>query len=343
MQDGQLDRRRLGKYLESGEGVCLIFAAIPLSVYVLASVIFELGGFGLTGLGQKMAAALGSSQDITAVSMFAESRARLLWMATILLYYLLAAAVIALAFFSLRRSLSPRGFKFVSVIGGVLALITLGQLVYSVWNETALGAIYRFTFESLQNSHRFLASELARVKAMVTIVNVIAAIVPFAIMLAGCSTLAPLAGTDPSNQLRHIEGQMRRLKMVVNIGSAMLVAGVLHMLAWLRWPIVFLGDPDLANQINDWSLALTIYWGAVFSLMIVTLYTLCSLVLIGRVETALGQVSSKLTYCDVQEWLEKHGFSSAPVRQIPQILAVLAPLLAGPVGSALTGLGSSSG
>ncbi|MDD5462657.1 MAG: hypothetical protein PHG00_13665 [Methylococcales bacterium] len=41
--------------------------------------------------------------------------------------------------------------------------------------------------------------------------------------------------------------------------------------------------------------------------------------------------------------LEKHGFSSEPMQQIPQILAIFAPLLAGSIGEALTGMGSAYG
>ncbi len=321
----------------------LAFAVLPLSIYALAMVIFEQGDFGSMALESKLAAIAHAAKDHSALVLFTEGRFRVLWLSSVLLYYVLTVAVIVTCILVLKKSLTPKGFKQALVLWAALSCIDMGYLVYAAENDTALGAIFRFTFESLQNSHFFKPLELAHIRNMVYIVNLMAAIAPFAIALAAAASLTPMAATDPRRHLQHLADRSRQLKTVVNLGSALLVAGVLHMQAWLRWPIVFVNDARLADAMNDWSLALTTFVGSVFSLMIACVYICCAKVLAKRAEANLRQLPADALDFSLEDWLEKHGFSSEPMRQIPQILAILAPLLAGPVGASLTGLGHSAG
>ena len=72
---------------------------------------------------------------------------------------------------------------------------------------------------------------------VVSIVNVHAMVMPVVALLAACSTLVPpMAGAQPDSEFYAL--QMRRLKEVLTAASAILVAGVSHMGAWLRWPAV---------------------------------------------------------------------------------------------------------
>ncbi|TKB69684.1 MAG: hypothetical protein E8D52_04775 [Nitrospira sp.] len=68
---------------------------------------------------------------------------------------------------------------------------------------------------------------------VVSIVNVHAMVMPVVALLAACSTLVPpMAGAQPDSEFYAL--QMRRLKEVLTAASAILVAGVSHMGAWLR-------------------------------------------------------------------------------------------------------------
>ena len=69
---------------------------------------------------------------------------------------------------------------------------------------------------------------------VVSIVNVQALIVPVVALLAACSTLAPPISGQPPDP-KFYASQMKRLKEELTAASAILVSGILHMGAWLRW------------------------------------------------------------------------------------------------------------
>lgn len=343
MAQHQIDLGQPGSLGVPREICYLAYTALPVSIYVLAIVILEQGAFGALALESKLAVIAHATKVNSALELFAEARLRVLWLTSVLLYFILAIAVIVTSVRVLQSSLTPKGFKLALVLWTGLSCAGLGHLAYASSNDTALGAIFRFTFESLQNSHFFKPLELAHIRVMVYIVNVLAAIAPFAIALAASACLAPMAAADPRLYLQRLADRSRQLKTVVNLGSALLAAGVLHMQAWLRWPIVFVDDAKLAYAMNDWSLALTIFIGTIFSLMIACVYICCAKVLAKRAVANLQQLPADAFDSSLEDWLEKHGFSSEPMRQIPQILAILAPILAGPVGAALTEFGNSVG
>jgi len=319
----------------------LAFAALPISIYVLAMVIFEQGNFGSMALESKLAAIAQATEDYSSLVLFAEGRLRVLWLSSVLIYYILAIAVIVTCTLTLQRLLSPKGFRQALILWAALSCVELGHLVYAAGGDKALGAIFRFTFESLQSSRLYKPLELAHIRNMVHIVNLLSAIAPFAIALAAAVSLTPMVAASPRQYLQQIADRSRQLKAVVNLGAALLVAGVLHMQAWLRWPIVFVDDAKLASAMNDWGLALTTFIGSVFSLMIGCIYICCAKALAKRAEANLRQLPADAVDSSPDDWLRKHGLSSELMQQIPQIVAIFAPLLAGPVGAALTGLGIS--
>jgi len=285
----------------------LAFAALPISIYVLAIVILEQGDFGSMALESKLAAIAYAAKDHSALELFVEGRLRLLWLSSVVLYYILAVAVIVTCILVLRRSLTSKGFIQALVLWTALSSVGLGHLAYAADNNTALGEIFRFTFESLQNSHFFKPLELAHIRNMVCIVNLLAAIAPFAIALAAAACLTPMVAADPRQYLKRLANRSRQLKTVVNLGSALLVAGVLHMQNWLRWPIVFVDDDKLVNAMNDWSLALTTFIGSVFSLMIACIYICCAKVLSERAEANIPQLPADALDSSIEDWLGKTG------------------------------------
>ncbi|MDD2659047.1 MAG: hypothetical protein PHY54_05105 [Methylococcales bacterium] len=344
MVEHQKDPEQAGNWYMPREIAYLAFAALPISIYVLAIVILEQANFGSMALESKLAAINHAAKDHSALELFVEGRLHVLWLNSVLLYYILAVAVIATCALGLKRSLTPKGFKQALALWMALSCVGFGHLAYVAGNDnTTLGAIFLFTFETLQNSHFFKPLELAYIRNMVYIVNLLAAIAPIAIALTAAACLTPVVATDPRWYLQLLAERSHQLKTVVNLGSALLVAGVLHMQAWLRWPIVFVDDAKLANAMNDWSLALTTYIGSVFSLMIACIYIYCAKILAKRAVAKLLQLSADTPDFSLEDWLEKHGFSPDPTLRIPQVLAIFAPLLAGPVGAALTGLGNSVG
>ena len=81
--------------------------------------------------------------------------------------------------------------------------------------------------------------------------------------------------------------------------------------------------------------------GTTFSLLIAALYISGVSYLSGRT-AALLEVHPEVCEGEkTEEWLRKQGLSFSPLHQIPQILAVFAPILTGPIGSTLTSMTGS--
>jgi hypothetical protein len=117
----------------------------------------------------------------------------------------------------------------------------------------------------------------------------------------------------------------------LNTSAALLVAGILHMNTWLRWPAVFATDEIAREGIEQFALAVSVFWGMTFSLMIVAAFVPATLLLR---ESALDLHASVAgADPDPDHWLAGHGFKLSMGEQLRQVAIILAPLLAGPAAS----------
>ncbi|HEX5544008.1 MAG TPA: hypothetical protein VFX10_00860, partial [Nitrospira sp.] len=166
------------------------------------------------------------------------------------------------------------------------------------------------------------------------IINVQAMVVPVVALLAACSTLAsPVTGVQPDPAFWSL--QMRRLKEVLSAASAILVAGVLHMGAWLRWPAALVADTKAHEALLGVALAITLFWGVTFTLMLVSTYLPAALLLARRAQALLLESPSQPSAPDPEQWLKDHGLFLSLQDHLPQFGLMLAPLLASPLSSLL--------
>ena len=327
---------------DQGELWGLRIALGPVLVMVVAQLLFEYQGFRLPQLTDALAGRFSDPDALGLEQVLAETRARLFWASTVLLFYFAALALAFTGFQLLRRCLSGRGLRWFLATGGALVVASVAYLGYSSWRGNPVSAIYTFTAGCLEASGRFAPSELLVVKAAVTILNALAVAAPIVGLIGGLSLLAPRRSQGEA-MLDHLARQMRRLKLVVNLGSAMMVVGILHMLVWMRWPAVLVDDPGLAQEIQGLATTVAVYWGATYTLLIFTFYVPTYLVLNRRAEPVLAETFEGLGTKESRVWLKEHGFMLSPAGQLPQAAAILAPLLAGPVASFFTNLPGALG
>ncbi|MCQ8116170.1 hypothetical protein [Methylomonas rosea] len=328
--------------LDFSETRALRFALAPLLVYSMALAILEFGGLGFTAVAETLHPQLNTPAELSSAT-FNINHARVTWLSAVLLFGALAIAVMATSIIIMRSVLSAQGFMSFLLAGATLSVVGLAQLWASTVPDSNLGLIFRITHAGLHNSARFTETDLASITTLVTLVNVLAAIAPIFVMLAGCSLLTELSHSKTTDPRRFLRRRMTQLKTLTDLGSALLVAGALHMLVWLRWPIAFTADPAIQKALGEWALSVTLYCGTAYSLMIAAFYIPCSWALTIKAEGSLQQALPDWSESELADWLDKFGFSSAPIRQLPQIVATLAPMLAGPIGSAISSLGSKVG
>lgn len=127
---------------------------------------------------------------------------------------------------------------------------------------------------------------------VVSIINVQAVVVPVIALLVACSTLAsPISGVEPDPAFWSL--QMRRLKEVLSATSAILVSGIVQYgsLAALA------GGTGCRHQdarsAPGAALAIMLFWGVTFTLMLVFTYLPAALLLARRAQALLRESPSR--------------------------------------------------
>jgi hypothetical protein len=316
----------------------LRFLSLPVIVFVLASLIFEFVAFDIGELIIAVRNAMGQGDSV--VRAFQEAQARLLWGTTVFIFYPTFIAVIIFNFRMFRKSLTARYQMILAAVIVVIVLLFLGHFIYSAQVRNNFSNIFFFTFETLMASNLYTSIQMLSIKSLVSGINILAVLVPTIVVITGCCVLIQESSSSMS-ELKLLEAQMGRLKMIISSASMLIVAGVLHMIAWLRWPSVLIYDDQISRNVANFSDALGLYWGATFSLLLAVLYVPAALNIQQHARLIISENPDLIAGMDAHDWLKKHGLSVAPMQQIPQIAVMLAPLLAGPVGSTLTNLSSS--
>jgi hypothetical protein len=307
----------------------LRFALPPLAVMMLADVIFSLIASDIDQVVGELQGLLGSGEIL--INPFVEAQARLTWGTTVLLFYSIMIAVSVFCLAIIRQFLAGTRKLVFAAVGTFITMAVLGHLVYSAHFRNEFSYIFYFTFDSLTASKYYTASQLTAIKGLVSGINVLASMVIALALIAGCCIMA---GTRERNkaEVDLLVDQMRQLKIFIGIVSTFLVSGVLHMIAWLHWPTVLIADNQLAQQSGKFSEAMGLYWGATFSLLIATFYIPTAWSLSKRTKMVIAEQIGDME--EVQDcWIQKHNMSLAPLQQVPQLIAMIAPLLAGPLGA----------
>jgi len=214
-------------------------------------------------------------------------------------------------------------------------MLGIASLFYSATTRNAMfELIYNFSFATLQAIGFYKTAFLNHVDALLAMTNTLAVIIPCIVLLAASSTLAPSLERN-HDHLAHLTTQMRHLKGVLNAGSAILVGGILHMSAWLHWPADLLSDPTEQSALSGAVLSVTMFWGATFTLMLITTYGPATSYLSSQARNFAEQARRAGTIQDPRQWLHDNHFSITLGEQLPQISVILGPVLAGPIGSFL--------
>ena len=83
------------------------------------------------------------------------------------------------------------------------------------------------------------------------------------------------------------------------------------------------------------ALAITLFWGVTFTLMLVSTYLPAAFLLAKRAQVLLQEGSGKESVPETEQWLKNHGLFLSMQDHFPQFGLMLAPLLASPLSSLL--------
>jgi hypothetical protein len=264
----------------------------------------------------------------------AEAKARYIWLSTVLLNLVMTCYVSVTCGLIIYRNQSRGQLFLLGGIGAGLSTIGLIVLALLAGDDVLYRAVYAFTYQSLARSGQIHDGLLWFAHLAVSAINILAVVAPIIAVLAACSVVA-LPGKGQAVSPDSLVRRMRQLNEVLYGGSAILVTGVLHMGAWLRWPASLIADRAAQEAVLGVALAITIFWGTAFTLMLIVTYVPAAVYIARQAHTLLAAGEYSRTIPDAESWLRQHGFHLSIEQHLLQFGALLAPVLAGPLGSFL--------
>jgi hypothetical protein len=267
------------------------------------------------------------------IVMLAEAKGRYIWLSTVMLNLVITCYVGA----SCGRLILRQSGARLWMLGGLAAGLSIAGLFFLATlaeDDVLYRTVYGFTYQSLARSGQIHDHLLGFARTAVSAINVLAVLAPIIAVTAACAVVAP-PEQQGSNNPPALVARMRQLNEVLYGGSAILVTGILHMGAWLRWPASLIADRGSRDAVLGVALAITIFWGTAFTLMLLVTYVPAAVYLAKQAHGLFASDDYARTVPDPDGWLRQHGFHLSLEQHLLQFGALLAPVLAGPLGSFL--------
>ena len=313
--------------LDAAERRHLWWGVPPLVVLALAHLLFDVVGGGYAAIGERLIAHGQDDGEAERVAVLAA--AAIGWAAFALAYVLVSVATAAAAWRIMASRVRGRARRPLLAFVAVVAAASLAHLFVVDRLGWPLHGIFGVTLAALVAEPAVSEVQATTIRFVVAGINVMSAIVPALFLAAAiATTLPPRAGWNPQTLARRAQ-QIRR---IVAVAAGFMVVGVLHMGAWTQLAGATLGA-GADHALDLVAVAVTLYWGTAFTLMIASFYLPMGLRLAELAETVMDERGVDMA--ERRQWLAARGLSFEPSQQLPQIAAVAAPLLAGPVSGAL--------
>ena len=327
MEEGSSPRLRT-EPLARAELVHLRWAVPPLLVLIAGNLFFDLAGAGYGRVGaQLLADHAGGDAPLRGAVLAA---AAITWATAALAFILLGAGALVASWRLVNERVQGRARRPFLLFAAGASLLGFANLVLADLADLPLEAIYRVTLDALRAEPMLDGGRVAIAGAVVAGINVMAVVVPAMLLAAGAaSALPPRAGWND----RTLARRALQVREVVGVTAAFLVAGVLHMGAWTHLAGATL-SAEADATLDLVAAPVTLFWGTTFTLMTAAFYLPLAVRLARLAEAVMDE--DGVAPADRPRWLEARGLSFRFGQQVPQIAAMAAPLLAGPVGGAVT-------
>jgi hypothetical protein len=158
----------------------------------------------------------------------------------------------------------------------------------------------------------------------------------FSLAVAACAILRQPNPNGLTEQ--QLLRRVKLLRLVLYVGAATLVMAVLRLAATHAWAVSYLApDIEPGKSITTLITGIVGSLGTTYTLLIAGIYLPAALILRERLRNLPS------AQADPESFLATHGLSPTLTRILPRVMALIAPLLAGPLGDALVKLINSLG
>ena len=303
--------------LELNEWGIFLTPLLPLSAFALGYCLFDVIGFAYYSYGLQ---GLVSSKKLVDTNPAISSG--ILWGAMANVYLITGLGVLIVLISWQRRLVRGLAALPFNVLATCLSILGIAFLLSVDMQDRPMRAIFIITLRSLQR--HALLGEGARIWAVqitVSLINALSIVVPAML----CSFLPVLLLRPQQGWNQHVLYERAvDLRRLARAGSIFMVAGVLHMYAWMSWA------PDLLNQkkLEILASSVVLYWSCVWTLMLAALY-LPVLLMFNNLAKPVMDFES-VPFKERGQWLADHGISFEPLNQLPHLITILAPLISAP-------------
>jgi hypothetical protein len=203
--------------------------------------------------------------------------------------------------------------------------------------ETHMGLLLQFGPLTIQKEISTILTDIARANSFVFAVGVFLSLSTGAVLY-----LANTAGGVSG--LKQLATRMKYLKANLYVSTVILVVGIILERALFQWTLAFIWrDERLVKAAENFLANVLAVDGGYFTLLLAMVYLPAFVILRKRAELLLPLPEEKLTSADLllplperklksAEVLKKYGLDFSFTDSLPRVLAILAPLLAGPIG-----------
>jgi hypothetical protein len=152
------------------------------------------------------------------------------------------------------------------------------------------------------------------------------------VLVAACTTLAPATGAE--GEAEHLRRQVTRLRSVLYLGAALLVAGTVQNAAMHEIPVALTNGPQ-AQDLSKLARTVCAATGTFWTLLLTAVYVPCAVVLRSRATELASRENPSSSPADRDDWLAKRDLNASFGQGLRNVVAMLSPLLAGLPTSAL--------
>lgn len=268
------------------------------------------------------------------LSDLAGAQERLTWSTLTLIKFILYPMTGAYAAWVIFRCLDQgRRWPLVVTGAGVSLVWVLVVVAANPSDEFApvMMSLLQFTGQHLSAVYGSTFADLARTTGKYNLALAVPAMV-FGVL--GVSTI--IAGSTLS--IERLHDRMVLARRLLYLGSAMLTLDSLFVVNWINWAAALVGDEQVAMELADLAHGLSLFRGTAHSVVLAVVFLPLIWILERQARALARNAVDSGTPATWEQWERDHDLVLLSKRSVSPLVAVFAPVLAGPLGEVVGAL-----
>jgi hypothetical protein len=261
-----------------------------------------------------------------------ELSGRLFWIGSVLLYLFVNSAFLLFLRHINQCNQHKKPFGLIGALSALL-IFELGYLIFAVAENSPLKTIFHFTFDLISLSVTVDQQVIASIPPLVHLINLASILAPLYTIYTACRL-----ATITSYELDVLATHLTQLNGLIKASSMLMISGIIHMQLWLHWPLQLIPNHPDIDLIKRFIQTVIEYWSVCYTLTIAALYIPLAYHLKQQAIRLCREQQLSCEKTDLPEWLGENPLSHSLATQLPQLVAILGPILAGTLVPSLNNL-----